>query len=366
LFFSHANIFHFSIYKGELQRMKKTSYRVSGQAFVGEELTLLPVDIIIENGTITALEEAPHAPMVWICPAFFNAHTHLGDTLAMDCTVKGDLETLVTPPDGLKHRILAATSHQDLVGGMHASIQGMIAGGTAGCADFREGGRDGVTALREASKGLAFRPIIFGREGGEGIADGLGISSTRDVPGTDMLVAKAKRAGKMIALHAGERDAADVDAALALDPDILIHCTHATKKQLRECADRQIPIAVCPRSNWILGVTSSPHHPPLQLMEDLGCKLLLGTDNVMFVPPDMFSEMAFAQAIYRIDPKVLLGAAVRGSELTGSSFFIRKGARANLFTIDPAQSTLHFSRDPATTIIKRASGSIIGNNVFNW
>lgn len=345
--------------------MKKTSYMVSGQALVGEELAFLPVNIIIENGTITALEETRHAPMVWICPAFFNAHTHLGDSIAMDCWEKGDLESLVTPPGGLKHRILAAASHEDLVAGMHGSIRGMIAGGTAGCADFREGGSEGVTALREAAEGLAFRPFIFGRDGGEGIADGLGISSTRDVPGTDILVAKAKRAGKKIALHAGERDAADVDAALALDPDLLIHCTHATKKQLRECAERQIPIAVCPRSNWILGVTSSAHHPPLQLMQDLGCRLLLGTDNVMFVPPDMFSEMAFTSAVYRIDPKVLLGAAVRGSELTGHSFFIRKGARANLFTIDPAQSALHFSRDPVASIIKRAFGSIIGSNVFN-
>ena len=345
--------------------MKKNSFLVSGQALIGEELTVLPADIVIENGTITAIEENRHAPMVWICPAFFNAHTHLGDTLAMDFPKTGDLESLVTPPDGLKHRILAAASHRDLVAGMRTSIQDMIAGGTAGCADFREGGSDGVRALREASEGLAFRSFIFGREGGEEIADGLGISSTRDVSCTDMLVEKAKRAGKKVALHAGERDAADVEAALALDPDLLIHCTHATKKQLRECAERQIPIAVCPRSNWTLGVTSSAHHPPLQLMQDLGCTLLLGTDNVMFVPPDMFSEMAFVSTVYRIDPKSLLGAAVRGSELTGSSFFIRKGGRANLFCIDPAQSNLHFSRDLISSIIKRASGHNIGNNVFN-
>lgn len=345
--------------------MKKTSFRVSGQALIGEELELQPVDILIENGTITAIEENRHAPGVWICPAFFNAHTHLGDTIAMDCQNNGDLEALVTPPDGLKHRILATASREDLVAGMHASIQGMIAGGTAGCADFREGGIAGVTAIREAAAGLKFRPFIFGREGGEEIADGLGISSTRDIPDTDILVAKTKRAGKKIALHAGERDAADVDEALALDPDLLIHCTHATKKQLRECADRQIPIAICPRSNWILGVTSSAHHPPVRLMHDLGCRLFLGTDNVMFVPPDMFSEMSFTSAVYRIESKVLLGAAVGGSELTGSSFFIRKGARANLFTIDPAESALHLSRDPVTSIIKRAFGSKIGNNVFN-
>jgi cytosine/adenosine deaminase-related metal-dependent hydrolase len=345
--------------------MKKTMFRISGQALVGEELELLPVDIIIENGIVTAVEETRHAPMVWICPAFFNAHTHLGDTIAMDCRNNGDLESLVTPPHGLKHRILAAASHDDLVAGMHASIKGMITGGTAGCADFREGGCEGVTALKRAADGLPFRPFIFGREGGEGIADGLGISSTRDISGTEILVAQAKQAGKKIALHAGERDATDIDAALALDPDLLIHCTHATKKQLRECAERQIPIAVCPRSNWALNVTSSAHHPPLQLMLDLGCTMFLGTDNVMFVPPDMFSEMAFTSTIYRIDPKVLLDAAIRGSELAGSSFFIRKGGRANLFTIDPAQSTLHFSHDPVTSIVKRASGCNIGNNIFN-
>jgi cytosine/adenosine deaminase-related metal-dependent hydrolase len=345
--------------------MKNNPLMVSGQALVGEDLTLLPVDIVIESGMITAIEENPKAPEVWICPAFFNSHTHLGDTIAMDSGVKGDLASLVTPPDGLKHRLLTAASHQDLVRGMRASIQGMMAGGTAGCADFREGGVAGVFELIDAAEGLSFRPLIFGRDGGEVVADGLGISSTRDISGTDMLVVDAHRAGKKIALHAGERDAADVDEALALEPDLLIHCTHATKKQLRECADRQIPIAICPRSNWTLGVTSSAHHPPLQLMQDVGCTIILGTDNVMFVPPDMFSEMAFTYAVYRIDPKDLLRAAVQGSQLTGPSFFIRTGVRANLFTIDPAQSSLHFSRDPVTSIIKRASYCQIGHNVFN-
>jgi hypothetical protein len=33
--------------------------------------------------------------------------------------------------------------------------------------------------------------------------------------------------------------------------------------------------------------------------------------------------------------------------------------------MDPAQSTLHFSRDPVTSIIKRASYCKISHNVFN-
>jgi hypothetical protein len=159
---------------------------------------------------------------------------------------------------------------------MRASMQAMIAGGTMGCADFREGGRSGVRALTEAVKGLPFRPIIFGREGGESIADGLGISSTRDVSGIEQQVAAARKAGKKIAFHAGERDADDVDDALSFDPDLIIHATHATKRQLRYCAERDIPIAVCPRSNWTLGVTSSDKRPPLTLMGELGALFFLG------------------------------------------------------------------------------------------
>ena len=67
--------------------MKKDPQICSGLALVGEELAPLAADIVIENGTIVAIEENPRAPPVWICPALFNAHTHLGDTIAMDCGI---------------------------------------------------------------------------------------------------------------------------------------------------------------------------------------------------------------------------------------------------------------------------------------
>jgi len=156
-----------------------------------------------------------------------------------------------------------------------------------------------------------------------------------------------------------------VDSALSFEPDLLVHMTHATKKQLRTCAEEKIPIAVCPRSNWVLGVTASARLPPLHMMLDLGCTVLLGTDNAMFVPPDLFSEMAFTSTVYRLDPVTILRAAVSGANLAGSSFFIREGGRAAFFTLDPARSALIFSRDPAATIAKRAPAGAIRNNVFN-
>jgi cytosine/adenosine deaminase-related metal-dependent hydrolase len=323
------------------------------------------VDIVIENGIIAAIEEKTRVPDTWICPALFNAHTHLGDTVAMDCGTTGDLEALVTPPDGLKHRLLRAASRPELVQGMRASMEGMIAGGTFGCADFREGGVEGVLALNDAAAGLPFVPFVFGRDGGESVAGGLGISSVRDVPDTERLVAEARRAGKKVAFHAGERDKDDIDAALAFEPDLVIHMTHATKPQLRRCADEGIPIAICPRSNWTLGVASSSRNPPIRLMEDLGCTICIGTDNAMFVPPDLFSEMAFISTVYRLPPAAIFRAAVRGSDLLGTSSFIREGAPANLFVAGPGRSALRFSRDPLATLVKRANSALIRTNVFS-
>jgi cytosine/adenosine deaminase-related metal-dependent hydrolase len=272
---------------------------------------------------------------------------------------------LVTPPNGLKHLLLKAASRKDLVAGMRACMEGMIGSGTAGCADFREGGVEGVRTINEAAAGLEFLPFVFGREGGETIAGGLGISSTRDIQDIERQVMDAKRAGKKVAFHAGERDADDIDSALSFEPDLLIHMTHATKRQLRTCADEEIPVVVCPRSNWTLGVTSSARHPQIALMEELGCAVCLGTDNAMFVAPELFSEMAFVSTVYKITPADILRAAVRGSAVFGPSFFIRQGSRANLFIVDPARSAMRFSRDPLATLVKRANSSAIKTNVFS-
>ena len=338
---------------------------ISGKALIGEDLSLRHVDIVIDNGFIAAIEENQKAPDIWICPALFNAHTHLGDTIAMDCAITGDLVTLITPPSGLKHQILEKTPRRTLVRGMITSIAHMAHRGTGGCADFREGGTEGVAALREACSGFDFRCLIFGREGGENSADGLGISSTRDVPDVERCVAHARRENKLIAFHAGEKDSDDIDTALSFNPDLIIHGTYATRAQLRECADRSIPIAVCPRSNWILGVTSTTMRPPVSLMRELGCRVFLGTDNAMFVQPDMLAEMAFVHTIYRLRPDDVIRMAVAGSSLTDNPFFIRVGERANLFAIDPRFSNLRFSKNIAASMVKRGFSGSIRTNVFN-
>jgi cytosine/adenosine deaminase-related metal-dependent hydrolase len=100
-------------------------------------------------------------------------------------------------------------------------------------------------------------------------------------------------------------------------------------------------------------------------MGELGCTVYLGTDNVMFVPPDLFGEMAFVSTVYKSDPATILRSAIGGSALSGTSSYIRAGARANLFVIDPEKNSLNFSRDPVTSIVKRISSHVISKKVFN-
>ncbi|MDD1728385.1 MAG: amidohydrolase family protein [Methanospirillum sp.] len=340
----------------------ETTY--SGVAFLGDPLEPRPVTIVVEAGIITRIEDEKRVPDRWICPAFFNAHTHLADTVAMDIPCSGDLESLVSPPHGLKHQILAKTPPEDLVEAMRSSVLSMIKTGTAGFIDFREGGAVGVSYLQEACKDLSSHPVILGREGGEEISDGAGISSARDISSYEEIVSRMKKTGKLIAFHAGERDSADIDAALACEPDILVHGTHAGPHQIRAIADAGIPVVICPRSNFLLGATTSSDHPPVREMREQGVEILIGTDNAMFVQPDMMQEISFAHTVYRIPAEELLSSATRGFSAAGIDHTIREGNWANFNVIDYSDSNLRFSHDPVTSVVKRSPTAQICASIF--
>jgi cytosine/adenosine deaminase-related metal-dependent hydrolase len=329
------------------------SISVSGHALIGRDLIEREACITIQDGIITAIDEISRAPDLWLCPGFFNAHTHLADTIALDIPASGSLKSLVAPPDGLKHRLLRSAPSALLKDAMSSSIQLMERSGIAGFADFREGGVEGVNLLREAAVGFRGDAVIFGRDGGEMTADGVGISSAGEYPDIEEIVRRARANGKLVAFHAGEKDPRDVDEALSYEPDCIVHATHATIRQLQRCADEGIPIVVCPRSNWILGVAGSATHPPIQRMVDLGCTVLLGTDNVMFAQPDMFQEMAFLSCVYKIQPVEILRMAIQGSVLCESPYYIEKGNAARISVIDPARGNLMYSRDMHASLVKR-------------
>lgn len=337
---------------------------ISGHALLGEALEERSVSIIITRGIISAIEDEKKVPDTWILPAFFNAHTHLADTVAMDLPFTGSLTEIFTPPNGLKHRILKTTPDTTLVRAMRKSIQEMQKSAAVGFADFREGGVRGVSLLKEALTHLSCHSLILGRDGGEQISDGAGISSTRDCKNYQEIVSYIKESGKILAFHAGEQDPFDVDDAVAADPDLLIHGTFLTRDQISSIADAKIPVAVCARSNAYLGVADE-RHPPIQSLLDEGITLMLGTDNVMIVQPDLFSEIAYIHTRYHIEARDLLQAAVNGSRLLSDNFFIDTGKPANLTMHDVGGTNLIYSRDMCSTVVKRGGKETIRRIIIN-
>ena len=61
----------------------------------------------------------------------------------------------------------------------------------------------------------------------------------------------AKEAGAPFAVHVAEADAHDIDQAMDLGPDHLVHTVHAEQMHLERVADGGTPVAVCPRSNLV-------------------------------------------------------------------------------------------------------------------
>jgi len=164
------------------------------------------------------------------------------------------LDELVAPPDGLKHRLLREASHEAKVAAMARSLRYMESTGTGTFLEFREGGVKGVAALRDAVAGegvdfgeRAIDPVVFGRDDPDvlSVADGYGASGARDAD-FDAVRSETREAGKLFGIHAGERDADDINAAMDLDPDFLVHMVHAEPIHLERLADRGTPVAVCP------------------------------------------------------------------------------------------------------------------------
>ncbi|UWG48528.1 Cytosine deaminase or related metal-dependent hydrolase [Halanaeroarchaeum sp. HSR-CO] len=326
---------------------------LSGTVLRGPDLDPIQGRVVVEDGIIVAVEETSTDPGEDIVlPAFVNAHTHVGDSVAKGAGRDLSLDELVAPPDGLKHQLLRAADEAEKIAAMHHSLEYMERAGTGAFLDFREGGVAGVEALREAAAGLDIEAVAFGRddEAVLEVADGFGASGARDAEFSAIRNA-TRRAGKPFGIHAGERDATDVNPALDLNPDHLVHMVHATDLHLDRVADAGVPIVACPRSNLVTGVGL----PPLADLVD-STTVALGTDNVMLNGPSMFREMEFATKCCDVsDETVLRMATVNGAAVAGlDGGAIEPGAPARLLVLDGDSHNLVGYRDPVRAVVRRA------------
>lgn len=240
-----------------------------------------------------------------IVPTFVNAHTHVGDTfirkraLALPC----DVEQLVQPPDGLKHRLLRTASDEEIIAGMAESINEMKTSGVSMFCDFREGGILGCDLLHRAlqnqhvSSLILSRPreMFFDSEEMNHLlktSDGIGLSGIADYEYSEMVkIAKyVKTKGKMLGLHASERVREDIDTILDLKPDFLVHMVKATESDFMRVKDNGIPVVICARSNHFFGL-----RPRYELMKKTDVSVLIGTDNAMTTTTSILDEIIFIQ-----------------------------------------------------------------------
>ncbi|CAG5082758.1 Probable nucleoside deaminase (Cytosine/guanine deaminase) [Thermobacillus xylanilyticus] len=372
----------------------------NANVLVGEELEWTPnATIVVENGRIAAIERDASRDGIdlrggLVMPAFVDAHTHIGDTAAKELGIGMQVELAVQPPHGLKHRFLQQLSREELLASIRQGLKEMLMSGIAAFGDFREGGLDGVRALREASRGLPIRPVILGRpmadyRANEQLtrrelemvaeeADGFGISG---INAFDMDVFRLMRRiarDKLVAIHVSEspRDAAmslerygrtEIRRAFEFEPDLMVHLTHATEEDMDEIKERGQAIAVCPRTNLLLG----DGIPPLHDFYRRGIPFSIGSDNMMFSSPDMFREMDTASRVTRgatqdpgsIDARFLL----RSATLTGARALnidrdlgtVEVGKAASFLVLDPESQAFVCSHDRVSAVVHRCAPSDI-------
>jgi len=262
-------------------------------------------DKIVESGS----GYPPKKPVCkgLIVPSFINAHTHIGDSFIRKKNIKlpKDIEKLVAPPYGLKHKLLKEVSDEDVIKGMEESVDTMIKAGTKCFCDFRENGILGISQLKSALKLWNISSVILSRpdtltydrdevdlllKNSEGI--GLSSISDWDYSEIEKIARHTKKENKIFAFHASERIREEIDLILDLKPDFLVHMVKAEESDLIRVKECNIPIVLCPRSNSFFGLK-----PDMELLKKIGIELLLGTDNAMLSSLDILDELRYVKDV---------------------------------------------------------------------
>jgi len=146
-----------------------------------------------------------------------------------------------------------------------------------------------------------------------------------------------------------------------LGPNLLCaHCVNLADEDVTLLAERDVPVAHCPRSNAFLGCGIAP----LTLLRSAGVTVGLGTDSPASAPSfDMFDEMRAAIAMARARDRraTALTAsealalatidAARALRLDAEVGTLTAGKRADLAVVSLAGSPYHPVEDPAAAVV---------------
>jgi cytosine/adenosine deaminase-related metal-dependent hydrolase len=345
---------------------------VSGLVYDGDE-GFFRGSLGFEDGVIKEIghrEEKRALAKGIVVPNFFDAHVHIGDSIIRE-EIRGTVED-VFGPKGIKVENLKAASEETIVESIKLTLKNMISNGVSGFCDFREGGLKGIGALYLALFSAQVRCVALGRpdenkfvdrevEAILKTADGIGASAMSDWDGDDLksLADLTKRKDKMFALHASEVEREEMDRILDLKPDFLVHMTKASDKDLELCAEKKVPIVICPRSNSFFGELVD-----IPRMLDKGVRLMLGTDNVMLNSPSILREMEFAYRLSKLHGglpcREIFGIGMNSRSFFGRTQKFEVGQRSDLMVLDSLGPMDGLEKDPYYHIVLRATEANIG------
>jgi cytosine/adenosine deaminase-related metal-dependent hydrolase len=370
----------------ELDYVSNTSIKIQDQKFKQ----------IQPNIQATAKEESLDCEGLLLIPGFVNCHTHIGDSIAKDITLNSSAEQRIHPVSGIKSKILKNSNKKHLANFMKTSCQSMLNNGITTFVDFREGGIEGVTLLKQVISELPLRSIILGRlefyqkpleikknvplpthkmdELAELLTkcDGIGVSGANE--NSSSVLKYYSRTDKIRAIHSSETiqsislskkitGKSETIRALNMKPHFLVHMTYASSKDMITAKKISRGIVICPRANASL----AEGIPDIELMNKAGCTIALGTDNVMINSPDMFREMDYLWKVTmgihkkRINPKEILKmATVNGGKILNKNIgVIQNDNFADCIFIDKHALDLEPMHNPHASIVHRASKSAI-------
>ncbi len=250
-------------------------------------------------------EEAQNFLMI---PGLINSHVHIVDNFAKEMGFNKDLIEIVSPPNGLKHKLLNSTPNIVKKNGINQAVLEMLSNGITCFIDFREGGVEGVNFLRNFLKETPIHHLIYGRfmnideiEKIFNIVDGIGLASYKKPSLIDKeRVRYYKNQYKIpVSCHHAEakRDKELLDEILNDNIiDIIIHGTHYKIEDLMLIKEKNISLVLCPRSNGYFGVG----FPPINDILKLKIPISIGTDNLMVNNTDLFEELRYLYRISRV------------------------------------------------------------------
>ena len=371
----------------------------NGLVLTGFNLDAVKTNVVInDEGRIIKLSsyyeegEIIDATNSIVCPAFINAHIHIGDSIVKDVGDGLSIKQLVEPPNGLKHQKLNEASDSQIVESMHETAKEMLYSGISTFIDFREGGIKGIELLKKAIYDLPINACILGRSDKYYDStttpnearlitrellqhcDGIGLSGVEDVDSEIMLqIAEVcNQEGKLAMIHVAEyydlqeqsvqmTNQTEVARALRAGFTNLVHVTYPIMQDLTLLSSTSPCIIACPRSNGMLSVGV----PPVSAYVEEQIDVALGTDNVMFNKPDMFREMEYTLKAVRGSYKnkitahdVLKMATINGFKILGKDISIQEGNISDILVIRQK------SEDPYLSIVNRSSSEDIVNFIM--